>query len=149
MTLHHLLLIIHLLCATVWVGGHLFLVIRILPKALKEKDVSGLKSFKKRYEPLGMPSLLILIITGIWMAYNYNVKLSIWFSFSNTIEKVISLKLILLLCTICLAIIADLFIFPKLNQKNIYQAGLFISTVTLLGVIMLILGSFIRFGGFS
>jgi|SRR5690554_1679059 len=147
MNSHHLLLVIHLICAAIWVGGHLFLVFRILPKAIKEKDVSGLKNFKKSYEPLGMPSLLILVITGVWMAYNYNVKFSMWFSFSNAIERVVSVKLILLLCTICLAIIADRFIFPKLNEKNIYKASIFITTVTLIGVAMLVLGSFIRFGG--
>src|SRR5690554_2580079 len=109
---HHFLLIIHLICATIWVGGHIFLSMRILPKAIKEKNVSVLKNFKKSYEPLGLPSLFILIVTGIWMAYNYNVKFSMWFSFSNAIERVVSLKLILLLSTVCLAVIVDLFIFP-------------------------------------
>lgn len=147
MHLHHILLIIHLICAAIWVGGHLFLAVRILPKAIKEKEVSGLTNFKSRYEPIGMPSLIILVITGIWMAYNYSVTISTWFSFSNAIERVVSVKLILLLCTACLAVIADRFVFPKLNGKNIYKAAVFIISVTLIGVTMLILGSFVRYGG--
>ena len=147
MNKHHILLIIHLICATIWVGGHLFLAVRILPKALKEKNVSLLKSFKNSYEPFGMPSLILLVITGILMAYDYNVTFSTWFSFSNGIERVVSIKLILLLITACMAVIADRFIFPKLNEKNMYKAGIFIVSVTLIGVAMLVLGSFVRFGG--
>src|SRR5690606_12350800 len=119
MNLHHLLLIIHLVCATIWVGGHLFLAIRVLPKALREKDVAGLKSFKEKFEPLGMPSLILLVVTGIWMAYDYSATISTWFSFSNNIEKVISIKLLLLLLTAILAVLADQIIFPKLNPKNL------------------------------
>ena len=147
MSLHHILLIIHLICATIWVGGHLFLVIRVLPKALSEKDVVGLKSFKDKFEPLGMPSLIFLVVTGIWMAYDYNATLSTWFSFSNNIERVISIKLILLLLTVVLAVLADRIIFPKLNQNNLNIAAIPILLVTVIGVVMLILGSFVRYGG--
>src|SRR5690606_32730366 len=115
MNLHHILLIIHLVCATIWVGGHLFVAIRVLPKALREKDVAGLKSFKEKFEPLGMPSLIFLVVTGIWMAYDYNAILSTWFSFSNNIERVISIMLFLLLVTFVLAVLVNRIIFPKLN----------------------------------
>ncbi len=147
MNIHHILLVVHLVCASVWVGGHLFLAICILPKALKNKDVFLLRNFKNNYEPIGMPSLILLVVTGIWMSYNYNLTLSTWFSFSNAIERVISVKLILLLCTFGLAVIADRIIFPKLNERNILRAGIFIYSVTLIGMIMIVLGSFIRYGG--
>ena len=35
---HHILLIIHLISATIWVGGHLILLLGFLPKALKHKN---------------------------------------------------------------------------------------------------------------
>ena len=147
MNKHHILLIIHLICATIWVGGHLFLAVRILPKALKEKNVSLLKNFKNSYEPFGMPSLILLVITGILMAYDYNVTFSTWFSFSNGIERVISIKLILLFCTVICALIAELIVFPKYLEKNIKLAVIPMILVTLIGVAMLVLGSFVRFGG--
>ena len=55
---HQIILIFHLLAATVWVGGHLFLSIRYLPEALKKKDASILINFKDKFEPVGLPSLL-------------------------------------------------------------------------------------------
>lgn len=144
---HHVILIFHLLAATIWVGGHLFLAIRILPEALKKKDVSILKNFKSKFEPVGMPSLLVLLVTGILMAYHYDVTFTKWFSFSNGIEKVISIKLILLFTTVLMAACAETLIFPKLKSERMFPAAFFIITVTTIAVTMLILGSLIRIGG--
>lgn len=144
---HHVILIFHLLAATIWVGGHLFLAIRILPEALKKKDASILKNFKSKFEPVGMPSLLVLLITGILMAYHYDVTFTKWFSFSNGIEKVVSIKLILLFTTVLMAVCAETLIFPKLKSERMFPAAFFIITVTTIAVIMLILGSLIRIGG--
>lgn len=144
---HQLLLVIHLFTATIWVGGHLFLTLRYLPEALKIKDVSVIKNFKDKFEPIGMPALIILAITGVLMAYDYNVTFTQWFSFSNGIEKVVSVKLILLLITAGLAFNAQLFVFPKLTADNLYKAAFQIIAVTVIAVAMLVLGSFIRIGG--
>ena len=57
---HHFLLIIHLLAATIWIGGHLILTTRYLPEAIKTKDLEKLKTFKDKFEPIGMPSLIAL-----------------------------------------------------------------------------------------
>jgi putative copper export protein len=144
---HHLLLIVHLLAATIWVGGHLILSIRFLPQALKEKDASIIRNFKNKFEPVGLPSLLILLLTGILMAYDYNVTYTQWFSFEDNIEKVVSLKLLLLFITVALAINAQLFVFPKLSSEKLVPVAIQIIAVTILGVAMLVLGSLVRVGG--
>lgn len=144
---HQILLILHLLSATIWVGGHLFLSIRFLPEAMKKQDASIIKKFKDKFEPIGMPALVISILTGIAMAYDYNVTIAKWFSFENGIEKVISVKLILLLITAGLAINAQLFVFPKLKPVNLRRAAIQILSVTIIAVSMLVLGSLIRIGG--
>ncbi|MDD3005275.1 copper resistance protein CopD [Flavobacterium sp.] len=144
---HHIILIVHLLAATIWVGGHLFLAIRILPEAFKKKDPYVLKNFKSKYEPIGMPALLVLLFTGVLMAYDYDVTITKWFSFSNGIEKIVSLKLILLFTTLIMALFAEKFIFPKLRSERLFHAAFFIITVTTIGVTMLILGSWVRIGG--
>jgi putative copper export protein len=144
---HHLLLIAHLLAATIWVGGHLILLIRFLPQALKEKDASIIKNFKDKFEPVGLPSLLILLLTGVLMTYDYNVTYTQWFSFNDSIEKVVSLKLLLLFITVALAINAQLFVFPKLTSEKLVPVAIQIIAVTILGVAMLVLGSFVRVGG--
>ncbi len=145
--MHHLLLILHLLSATIWVGGHLILCLRFLPKALREKDPQVIRDFEKQYEPIGIPSLLILVITGIMMAYDYNVTISSWFSFSNSIEKVVSTKLLLLFLTLGLAIHARFFLIPKLSLATLRQMAAHIVILTCVAVSMLIFGSMVRIGG--
>jgi putative copper export protein len=144
---HHLLLVLHLLAATIWVGGHMLLCFRFLPKALKEKNVEVIRDFEKQYEPIGIPSLVILIITGIMMAYDYDVTFTKWFSFSNGIEKVVSVKLLLLVVTLGLAIHARFFIIPKLSVANLKQMAVHIIVLTTITITMLVFGSFVRIGG--
>ena len=147
---HHLILILHLIAATIWVGGHLVLAIGYLPKALKRKDFSYIGNFEKTYEPIGMPSLAVLVITGILMAYDYNAGLSSWFSFATPIERVVSLKLTCLLTSICFAISAQTRVLPKLRKgqlNKLSEMAVHIICVTLIGVVMVILGSLVRIGG--
>lgn len=147
MKLHHFLLLIHLLAAAIWVGGHLILCIRFLPEALRKNEPRIIADFEKRYEPIGMPALFLLIITGIWMAYDFGVPFQKWFSFSGNIESVVSIKLLLLLLTFAFAIHAQLRVIPNLDKSNIKEMAFHIIAVTLIGMAMLFLGSTIRYGG--
>jgi putative copper export protein len=147
---HHLLLIIHLLSATIWVGGHLLLVFGHLPQALKDKNQNIILDYEKKYEPVGMTALVLLVVTGILMAYKYGVSIEYWFHFATPIEKVVSTKLLLLLLTVLFALSAQFRVLPKLknNPDKLPEMTFHILSVTLIGVLMLIFGSFIRFGGF-
>jgi len=146
---HHLLLIIHLICASIWVGGHLLLVFGHLRKALKEKDQNIILDYERKYEPVGMTSLVLLVTTGIMMAYKYGVSIEYWFQFATPIEKVVSTKLLLLFLTVLFALSAQFRVLPKLknNPDKLPEMTFHILSVTLIGVVMLILGSFVRFGG--
>ena len=147
---HHLLLITHLLSATIWVGGHLLICLGHLPEALKKKDPQIILNYEKKYEPIGMSALALLIITGILMAYKYGVSIEYWFQFSTPIESVVSSKLVLLLLTAAFALSAQFRVIPKLKKdaSHLPEMAFHIISVTTIGVLMLIFGSFIRYGGF-
>ncbi|WP_413998036.1 CopD family protein [Flavobacterium sp. W1B] len=146
---HHLLLIIHLLSATVWVGGHLVLALGHLPQALKEKNQSIILNYEKKYEPIGMTALVLLVVTGVIMAYKYGISIQYWFHFDNPLERVVSTKLLLLLLIVLFALSAQFRVLPKLkdNPKKLPEMAFHIISVTIISVLMLIFGSFIRFGG--
>lgn len=144
---HHLVLLLHLLAATIWVGGHLILLLRYVPKAIRTKKLDEISFFRKNFEPVGIPSLIVLLITGIIMSYDFGVSIDQWFSFQNPIEKVISIKLLLLIFSIMMAISAVKFIFPKLRDKPTTLLYLLITVVTLIAVTMVVLGSLFRIGG--
>ena len=145
--MHHLLLSIHILAATIWVGGHLVLCLGILPDALRKKDVSAVLAFEKRYEKIAIPSLLVLVITGICMSYMYGITLTDWFHFKEPVERVISVKLILLICTLVLGSHGRIRLIPRLNTSNLNFMAAHIILITMLGVTMLVAGTFVRFGG--
>jgi putative copper export protein len=144
---HHFLLIIHLLCASIWVGGHLLLVFGHLPQALREKNQNIILDYERKYEPVGMTALVLLVITGIMMAYKYGVSIEYWFHFATPIEKVVSTKLLLLLLTVLFALSAQFRVLPKLktNPDKLFEMTFHIISVTLIGVLMLVFGSFVRF----
>lgn len=146
---HHLLLIVHLIAASIWVGGHMYLVICILPKVLRENNSSLLLQFEKTYEPIGMTSLLLLVITGIWMTLQFGIAPSRWFSFSSSIERVTSTKLLLLFFTVCFAVSAQVRVIPKIKRGagKLPEMAVHIIGVSLLGLAMLVLGNFVRYGG--
>jgi len=144
--LHHFLLIIHLLSACIWIGGHLILSIGILPEVYKKKDIQILLSFERKYEKIGIPALLLLIISGIWMASNYGITFQNWCQFSTSIQTVIFIKLMLLIATIILALSANLFVIPKLTLKSLPLMTFHIIGVTILSICFLLTGTLIRFG---
>ena len=47
---------------------------------------------EKNFEPVGMPYLFILIITGILMVYDFDVTIDKWF-FKNSIEKIVNYQI--------------------------------------------------------
>src|SRR5690606_5138489 len=146
---HHFLLILHLLAAAVWVGGHLVLALGILPEVLKKRDPELLLAFERKYEKIGIPALLIMVITGIWMAYQFGVDVSQWFHFANPVETAVSVKLTLLFTTILFALSANIFVLPKLSTRTLPVMAFHIICVTVIGILMLIVGSFFRYGGLS
>lgn len=146
---HHLLLVIHLVAAAVWVGGHLLLVLGHLPQAWREKNQHIILNYERKYEAVGMSALVLLVLTGIMMAYQYGVSLDQWFHFESPIEKVVSSKLLLLLLTVLFALSAQFRVLPKLKKDaaKLPEMIFHVLSVTLIAVLMLILGSFVRFGG--
>lgn len=147
MNMHHILLILHLIAATIWVGGHLVLSIAFLPEALRKREPQIILNFESKFGKVGLSALATLIITGIWMAFDFNATIGTWFSFASPIESVVSTKLSLLLLTFAFALNAQIRVIPKLSPKNLNVMAFHIISVTTIGVLMLILGSTIRYGG--
>ena len=67
--LYKYILMLHVLSATIWTGGHLVLAITILPKALREGSVDVIRQFEMGYERIGIPALVIQVLSGFWLAH--------------------------------------------------------------------------------
>jgi putative copper export protein len=62
--MYRYLVILHLIGASVWVGGHLVLSLAILPRALRAKDPEIIRDFEAGFERIGIPALLVQVVTG-------------------------------------------------------------------------------------
>tara|TARA_R100000789_G_scaffold45661_1_gene46523 strand:+ start:156 stop:596 length:441 start_codon:yes stop_codon:yes gene_type:complete len=139
------LLFLHLLGASVWVGGHLVLLFSVLPGALRRRDVQPVRAFEQLYERVGIPALLLQIATGIWLAGQW-LPHAQWFG-GTAIAHLVQAKLVLLGFTAVLGVHARLAIIPKLDAQRLPQLGVHIVLITLTAIAFVWVGSGFRFGG--
>ena len=143
-----IILLFHLLGATVWTGGHLILATVILPRALKHHDVEGIRNFENAYEKIGIPALAVQIASGLWLAHRMLPDVSLWFQWHNPIARLILLKLSLLGLTALLAVDARLRIIPRLGPHNLHSLAWHIVPVTVISVLFVVVGVSFRTGWF-
>ena len=138
---------IHLIAATIWTGGHIVLFFAVLLPALKQRDHTRITAFEEHFEKVGIPALIALVITGVWMAYRQERDIAQWFSLTSAISRTVTIKLSLLLVTVILALHARLKIIPRLNEKNLNSLAAHITLVTLTAILFALTGGLHRFGG--
>jgi putative copper export protein len=141
------LVLVHVLGATIWAGGHLILSLAFLPKALRDKDISIIVNFETNYERIGIPALITQVITGFWMALYY-VPFGYWWSLDSPHHYYLWIKISLLISTLVLAVHARLFIIPKLTVERLPSLAFHIVLATLLAIAFVITGLSFRFSFF-
>lgn len=139
-------LTLHVLAATVWTGGHIVLATVILPAALRHRSIENLRRFEQGYERVGIPALLIQIITGLWLAHRLVPGLANWFDQSNPLARLVLVKLALLVITAALAVDARLRIIPRLTDEKLVSLAWHIVPVTIVSVLFVIVGVAFRTG---
>ena len=141
------ILFLHIIGATIWVGGHLVLTLRVLPTALKTGDATKVDEFEGIYEGIGIPALVVQVLTGLWLAHRVVPSYGDWFSFSNSMTTLVSLKLILLAMTAGLAVHARFWLIPKLDSGSLRPLATHIIGVTTMSVLFVYVGVGFRYGG--
>lgn len=139
-------LITHLLGATIWTGGHLLLSLVILPKTLSTRNLDMLLQFEQNFEKVGIPALVVQVLTGLWMAHNLLPDFGAWFAFDNDMSILITLKLSLLLATVLVALHARFRVIPTLSASTLNAFSINIILITLLSVGFVIVVTLFRTG---
>ena len=147
MWMYRLFLVLHLLGAAIWVGGHLVLSMAVLPRALRTRNPSIILEFESGYERIGIPALLVQVVTGLWLAHHWVPDVASWFSADTLQTQLILVKLALLAATVALGAHARLRIIPGLDTENLPLLAWHVVTVTLFGVAFLVVGVAFRTGG--
>ena len=145
--MYRLLVVLHLLGASVWVGGHIVLSLVVLPRALRARDASIVREFESGYERIGLPALLLQALTGVWLALHWVPDIRGWLAPASLHGWLVLVKLGLLAATLALAAHARFRLVPSLDAGGLSALAYHIVAVTVLGVAMLITGVAIRTGG--
>ncbi len=138
--------VLHILSATVWTGGHLVLALTVLPKALKRKDPQLIFEFDSGFERIGIPSLLLGVATGLWLAYQMASDVSVWFSFESYVSTLILTKITLFALTVALAVDARVRIVSKISPDNMKTLAFHVILVTIISILFVIMGVGFRGG---
>lgn len=142
------ILLLHILAATIWTGGHLVLAIAILPRALMERSPARLLEFESAYERVGIPALIVQVATGLWLAQRLVPELSRWLAFGDPVATLVGVKLLLLATTAAFALDARLRIIPRLSEQNLGALAWHIVPVTFVSVLFVVVGVSFRTGWF-
>ncbi len=144
---YRLILILHIIGATVWVGGHLVLSLAILPGALRSRDPSSVREFEARFERIGIPSLAAQVVTGLLLAFRWIPSLAAFLPPSSPQAWFIAVKVALLAATVLIAVHARLRVIPTLHEGNLNTLAYHAFAVTALGLAFVVMGVAIRTGG--
>ena len=144
---YYVLLLLHILGATVWAGGHLVLATTVLPRALRAKRAAILTDFEEGYERLGMPALAVQVMTGLGLAYRLLGSPTHWFA-ANPLAYMVQWKLLCLAGTAGLAFHAKTRVIPRLRDDNLAVMAWHIRGVTVLSILFVVAGASLRLGGF-
>ena len=136
------IVLLHILTATISVGGHLIMISTYLLESVQKKNPKILLAFIKKFGIIGNPSLIILILTGLYMGYEMLPSLSDLFSFKNHLDTLVSIKLILLLLLGILIANIKLQLVPKVkkNSKYLNILALNIVLLTFVAVLFVVTG---------
>ena len=143
-----LLILLHVLGAAVWAGGHLVLALVVLPRARRASDPRIVQEFEEGYERLAMPALLTQIVTGIWLALRAKPADVSWSDLTTFPVSHIALKLLLLVGIFALAVHAKLRVLPRLESGGLDVYARHAWAVTILSVGLVAVGVGLSTGGF-
>ncbi len=140
-------LILHIVGASIWIGGHIIIFAGYMVPMLRSRDFSELDRFESIYERIGIPSLLISVATGVYMG-------SVWYPIAEWFNPgsrafMLGLKVLMLLATLGLAADARLRIIRRYRfggDIDIYDLAIHISIVTILAIGFGVAGVMFRYG---
>ena len=148
MNAYAIALVLHVLAATVWTGGHIVLATVILPRALRQSNSETLLRFESGYERVGIPALLIQVASGLWLAHRMVPNFADWLDMANPSSRLILIKLALLALTAVFAVDARLRLIPNLSNDKLPALAWHIIPVTIVSVLFVIVGVAFRTGMF-
>lgn len=143
-----LLLLIHVLGAVIWTGGHLVLVCVVLPRARRAGDAGAVRDFEAGFEPLAVPALVAQVASGAWLAAQLKPADVGWLEVGSYPLSHVALKVVAILAILALAVHAKLRVLPRLEEGDLTAYSRHALAVTVLSVGLVVMGVGLATGGY-
>lgn len=141
------MVILHLLGAAVWIGGHVVLVTMALPAARHENRIDPLARFERGLGRLGLVALAVQIATGFWLAHKWLGSWSAVLESPTPRAHLILSKLAVLVLLVVAVGYRYHALLPNLKPERMGRYAAMAWIATALAVVLLIQGVGIRLGG--
>ena len=110
---------VHLICSAIWVGGSLFIALVFAPilKTMSpsiEERLQIMIKVGRRFNKIAIPSLLILIVTGVYNSYQFLAKPEFLFSSSYGMMLIIKIFLVA-------ALLASFAVHVRIIRKDVEE----------------------------
>ena len=136
---------LHILCATLWVGGMLFLVLVLLPAIKNHPERRNLLgSVGIKFRLAGWIALIVLLLTGLFNMHYRGVSLADLTA--NSYGKLFLTKLILFCITLIISAYHDFYIGPRsikmmadTHAANARQTKRYVKTARIVGELNMLL----------
>lgn len=114
---HHIYVLsvfIHIVCACIWLGGMLFLILAFIPGIKNHPDkVDLIASVSLKFRTIGTIALVLLLISGYIQLEYRGIQWDIDFFLNNTFGKIAGLKILVFIGNILISIFHDYFLGSK------------------------------------
>lgn len=140
------LVVLHLLAACVWLGGHVVLAYLVSPNALDGRNPDTVYRIQSLYDKIGMPSLVLQVLTGFVLAYLHTPDLAAWVAFESPMGRLIALKLVLQLVVLGLALDLRIRLFARVGSAGLGSLRLHVFVISFVSAALVFLGASFRIG---
>jgi putative copper resistance protein D len=110
--------VVHLLSATIWVGGTIVLVFVGVPAIRKlegEARATAMRALGRRWRPLGWSAMGVAILSGLWLTHSHGGLSSA--ALSSDFDRTLILKSVLVALLVVGALIHDYVLGPRLQRE--------------------------------
>ncbi len=143
---------LHLIFASLWIGGMIFMAVVLSPIVRKlDNSVELFKKVGIRYSVVGtFIGLPILFITGLCNTHYLGFKITDIFTATKEIPYLFTLKhkIYLFFLTVLISVIHDLYFGLRSDRSNFYRITARVLGILnlMVGILILFLASQLRFG---
>jgi len=145
---YQVLQLIHVIGATIWVGGHLLLLGGYLRRALREGSASPIIEFERMFARIGLPSFALTMVSGALMGL-IRYPPSLWLDLDGPTGR-LGLKVLTVTALLPIMVYAEKRVLPALksggNPKMLARFSVLATVATILSLILVVLGWAVRFG---